>query len=594
MLAQLQSNIPDTKSGSMGASQSISPAPHLLELYLELKRLSEPPRWRIGNLVVGFAIVDVCLVVYIVVKCLQYSHYQSPVYLFKRNSSIPPIQQSMPPIQQNSSPIIQKSIPLIQHHISPIIQQSMSPIQQNISGIIQRSISPIQRVPPEILRDIFRQVLVLHLKPDSNSLSRYKALISLGQICTTWRQICIEYPELWRHISIRFHKKTRDRVLNLAKICLERARAVPLILDMHTKEETNANHLYIIMNALLPYFPRCKRLYMFLVAEFIPSLSTVHHSMRFLEHLELTLTSDLAMVRNSDFEQGRGHIWPSALTAFEDAPHLKSVKLLSVSFIEHDVLQKLNLPWSQLTHLEIRNYFFNPKNISLFLQCINLEQCTLGLLCCNGVSEVDSPRVVLPRLQELHLVHKGFSFFAVDDFLDILNLPALRTISLEGTHSYTFLINELLVMQAYSDFALTSLSITRFSFPLQASGLKALFRTIPSLVSLSLINCACSARIFEALAYAESDPLLPCLQEVTIKEDGKYEDPIFSPLARTKYIMDIVESRWWTDTLLPKRPIARLRKMHAEVMGRPLDLSERDKIARYQEEGLCCIIVAFD
>lgn len=442
-------------------------------------------------------------------------------------------------------------------------------------------VGPIRRVPPEIVREIF--LLVLDLDFDfelechrdfPHAPSRNEAPLLLGHICSTWRQVCIEFPRLWNRIIVSFNSENHHRMVHLVKIWLNRAQSLPLSLVVRPGHKTEVNHLSQMIDILLPYFPQLKRLYIDLVDGFIPCLGNSHPSMPVFEHLSVSLKMNMTEGRH-------GFVWTNTLTAFEDAPHLKSVELSADFLIGQMEIQKLNISWSRLTQLIISDYKFYP---FLFPQCINLEQCSLNF-SDSGVSfPNNAPTTVLPRLQELSLFIED-SMFIASDVLDTLTLPALRTLYFNDLEDHDFPIDNFVALQARSHFELISLSLTALSF--RSLNPKELFHTIKSLVSLSLEFCKCPSKVLKALTYnkKDSDPLLPCLQELTIDDDDDH-DPS-NPLFQTQHLVDMVESRWWpeTDSIL-NRPIARLRKVHVEVQGRLPTLSEYERIERLREAGL--------
>lgn len=443
------------------------------------------------------------------------------------------------------------------------------------SGLLKHRpiLSPIRRVPPEIVREIFLHVVDLEL--ENPSYGSLKAPLLLGHISSVWRQISLEFPKLWTHVLISFNNKNYKRMMIRAKAWLDRAKALPLSLTVCPEAETTVAHLSRMMDVLHPYLPRCKRLYIDLVYFFIPALSTIHCTLPLLEHLELKLTY-------LGLDYGRTYV----LKLFDDAPRLKRVEFLSSHPVRQKQIRNLNLPWSQLTHLEMRDYFHDPRHPFIFSQCVNLEHCTLYPRTKARGNSANASQTVLPRLQDLYLIDQARPS-KTQNVVDTLTLPPLQAFSYAGkSQYYDFPMERFLDLHARSHFSLVSLSITSLS--LETVDFTILFLTMPSLVSLALRSCACPPRIVHALTYTEGDSglLLPSLQELIVGYNDDFILPC--PLFEPKNVADMVGSRWWPDTdLFLQRPIARLRKVKVLVDGWSSDCeSVAEKIKRYQEEGL--------
>ncbi|KAJ6628553.1 hypothetical protein B0H10DRAFT_1721180, partial [Mycena sp. CBHHK59/15] len=74
---------------------------------------------------------------------------------------------------------------------------------------------PINRLPTEILADSF--VLLCDVSKIGDA-----SWISCSYVCSSWRQIALDTPELWSHVIFTSTKWT--------KLCLDWAKSLPLII----------------------------------------------------------------------------------------------------------------------------------------------------------------------------------------------------------------------------------------------------------------------------------------------------------------------------------------------------------------------------
>jgi len=154
--------------------------------------------------------------------------------------------------------------------------------------------------------------------------------------------------------------------------------------------------------------------------------ATLSHFGR-LEHLELRLLPlrhtteyqlpvlrSLALWRFQDID-----VDPTPLTAFADAPNLRSVTLVNL----FDSSQQIMLPWSQLTELVLLNTSSHA-GAAILNQAVNLVHCTLHPTI-HGEAQLSSISP-LTRLESLKINASS------THMLPWLTLPALR--SVEITH----------------------------------------------------------------------------------------------------------------------------------------------------------------
>lgn len=66
--------------------------------------------------------------------------------------------------------------------------------------VCKRIISPLRRLPAELIREIFH---AFRADIVERSVLR-KAILSLSQICSRWREIALSMPGLWSSLDIHF------------------------------------------------------------------------------------------------------------------------------------------------------------------------------------------------------------------------------------------------------------------------------------------------------------------------------------------------------------------------------------------------------
>ncbi|KAJ7263143.1 hypothetical protein B0H12DRAFT_1103547 [Mycena haematopus] len=236
-------------------------------------------------------------------------------------------------------------------------------------------IHPIQILPPELLSEIFLNVL-----PAYPECSGPSSLLLLCTICRKWRAVAISTPELWRAIQITGSNKLRKLTAQseLLQIWLSRSGSCPLSLDLATHPLTQHPPLEseLLQMAVL-------------------------HSERW-EHVDLYLTfedlrilqGNMPLLRRLTF--GFHQSIPSAAipaNLFDCAPRLTDV-VLTWNFEKWAI----NLPWHQLTRLNA--YFLDlGECVEILRDAVNLVHCRIG------VCGTDNPTPVPTLPAHRHLSH---------------------------------------------------------------------------------------------------------------------------------------------------------------------------------------------
>ncbi|KAJ7255703.1 hypothetical protein C8J57DRAFT_1655267 [Mycena rebaudengoi] len=253
---------------------------------------------------------------------------------------------------------------------------------------------PVLTLPIEITVEIFRRTF-----PPSPSPSPLEAPLLLGQICRQWREIALNAHELWQSLSISNH-----RSIALLKMWLSRSGDSPLNYSIGCADPVTAGAL---INA---------------------SLQHSHHWEDVTLGLPYTSFSrlrfrKLPMLRRIAFAIYYQHIVPGAPDAvpnnvvIADAPLLRAVRIAN-SNIHFD------LPWSQLTSLDIASNINVGEYMDLLLKCPALVELILSTRDGDDNSARTHPHITLNSLESLS-VNLGPS-----SLLQFLTLPHLRVLNL--------------------------------------------------------------------------------------------------------------------------------------------------------------------
>jgi hypothetical protein len=303
---------------------------------------------------------------------------------------------------------------------------------------------PFHLLPLEVVHEIFIRCLPRErVGPDIA-----QAPLLLCHICSSWRSIAINLPELWRSLfllmsytpppngSIGDDNRAlaskrivlHNRYVSLVKEWFDRAGEQPSLSfqfyfaindDTDIHEMNSARSL--ISQVLVANAPRFR--YLDLNADRAKHLGGFLNGSPpvVLNHLE-SLVLRLGGLESLNLG------W---ITAFHSAPRLRRVSLLSLTVDLPSLL-----PWSKLTHLKVTDFISTYAWMVLVRNCVDL-QSGLFYIGTAQVPRVHSDEHTLSNLTNLRLVflreYDGQIFSG-------LHLPALKTLelhSLMGLAQYT-------------------------------------------------------------------------------------------------------------------------------------------------------------
>jgi hypothetical protein len=430
-------------------------------------------------------------------------------------------------------------------------------LERNISSL-QIELAPHKKLPPELLTEIFLfcTTPAVSLPPRTD-----EPLLTLIQICRTWRELALDVPELWASISVSFteEKNNVERTTDISRQWLSRAG--------------NTYPLHIVAECTGAYATStCQD--PTLVAAFVPMVvSHAHH----LRHFDLSFPFEallplfelprgafpcletmalrplLVLSDMATLETGHpGWHWPSSAVAFESAPLIREItfspsplfKLAELENIVEDVLDRalenpdtgnhpffapvFSLPWSQLSVISFSFTALTPEMwCSILAECPKLAHFEAAIKPSPN-DERDPTHE--HRIQLDCLTYLSVSAFSGggDELIDRLVAPALNLFVLMGSQFSTASLTD---FQARSAFVLkTFIPVV----PIPAEDVERLFQRFSDLTTLVIL--AISTEHFP-LSFWE------CVGRADIL--SQLEALLIRPTpAQTPVLVDMIEARW--------------------------------------------------
>ncbi|KAJ7606413.1 hypothetical protein FB45DRAFT_442350 [Roridomyces roridus] len=399
-------------------------------------------------------------------------------------------------------------------------------LQEEMTAL-RATISPFRRLPGEVLSRIFLASLADALSsPSYRSDDVLQPPNMLAHVCSAWRTVALETPELWCTI----------RLPDLETLCdmenpsciptfAERSRRLPIDFQISVSCH---RFLGLWLAAIWPISERLESLTVSAPVGYLqPLVCMTSHMFPALQTLDLEVHQKPSWTHNMSAE------WDlvERIDAFRTARSLSVVRLSGAVRLA----PQQPLPWAQLTELQLHcnDELFTARQILSL--CVALE--TLSLECCSSVGPtIDIPNCVLPKMRSVSLKVPDFA-----RFFQPFSVPGLRELTLVGKKELTAgEINSFIQLHSKSRFELHSLTILRLSFAVETL-IPFLHRTW-SLKGLHLIDSVSADKnLFGILTYS-GEPgmhmLLPDLEELTI---------VHTPSKYVAALKTMLESRWWGD-----------------------------------------------
>ena len=316
--------------------------------------------------------------------------------------------------------------------------------------------SIVRQLPPDIMSTIFESCL-----PDFTNHQLTPAgdvdlsiPLSLGAICSYWRDIAWSTPTLWSSLAVRVTKKHDPHIVaSIAHEWLFRSGQLPLSVRICSKLNDHKT-VPALANIINRYSSRWSDLDLYIPESYYQHFRATHNHAPILKSIRFKCSAYATM---KNFQ----------LTC----PRLERANLSDFH------LPGINIQWENLTHLTLHSMHIDDS----FLILRNTPRLVFCKVSGSSPRARESIRtVVLTSLESLQL--RGF----VNDFLNNLITPHLKEFSLRDYYSPSIMaVTSFFRRSACS---LHSLSIIVRTFPPYFEGFMRFLQSMPSLSTLSLIS----------------------------------------------------------------------------------------------------------
>ncbi|KAI3611730.1 hypothetical protein WG66_007694 [Moniliophthora roreri] len=289
------------------------------------------------------------------------------------------------------------------------------------------SLSAIRKLPVELWTNIFTEVC----QSEENALSvTHRKIIMppvvLSQVCSRWREIIGNLPQLWTSISVDLFDLRWD-VRDLITLFVEKSQMHPLKIQIHYCDPF-ASHVYppevtetgrMALHTLMAHAERCIEFQCELSGEQFSALSSSSLVFSFPQLRTFECHSDMPSSWESDW-------FFEALS--ETAPNLEVIKVWTAPDL--DVI-----PYSQLTMLSIDRQPGAERLFELLRSCKSLQSLTIEEFETDSLEEeimIFAP-VVLPILQRLSVgLGPYFPHLTLGPLASTLSLPSLESLEIKS------------------------------------------------------------------------------------------------------------------------------------------------------------------
>ena len=346
---------------------------------------------------------------------------------------------------------------------------------------INRLHSPIVRLlPPDVTSSIFEFCL-----PDfaDHQLSPYteedlSIPLSLGAICSYWRDIAWSTPSLWSSLVIHVPCIHKSHITTgIAREWLARSGQLPLSIRIYSKSYNKpVSSLADIINQ---YSPRWSDLDLHMPDSYYQSFhATDSHAAPILKSIRLHCSAHAKMNLNLNLQLTCPRLERASLSCFP--------------------MDGTNIHWGNLTHLTL--HFMSIIDFFLILRRTpRLVFCKLSTLCSLDRGPVTGPPVVT-SLRSLQLLITS----SAEEFLNNLIAPYLEEFSLPNYFNPSMeVITSFLRRSACS---LRFLSIIFSNFSPYFESFMDILQSMPSLNTLSMISITNTTSHFENTIPEDYDP----------------------------------------------------------------------------------------
>ncbi|KAL1748015.1 hypothetical protein HDZ31DRAFT_30661 [Schizophyllum fasciatum] len=396
------------------------------------------------------------------------------------------------------------------------------------SSVGSSGVPPINTLPPEVLSQIFLRTMPLQLweaKPESRSV-----LLRLTHVCRYWRGVAIDFPDLWRCISLTgCENRHTHRRLDLAKTYMDRTRGLGIDIYYQDIEEVALSTKWwqIVVRGggltVAPSEDRCFCVLDMIIARIgeIRTLEIVigHASSARLSAAPATAAIMLKRLTVRFLEGGeRTQALSRFCASLPQVEHLmwgNSQRVCAVPF-------PLGMPWGNLMTANVVDC---PMTQNAFMDMLNqgqrLQEAIIRLTGASHMSEPSGRRQVHQNsLNNLTIYGDG----PIDAVLIGLHLPVLRKLALRTdareAHGWPF-SNIYALQHCISNVheGLILLMMTRAETVVEADLIATL--ALPQMSTLRHLDVdipIVSDLFFRRLDPNHNIPLVPCLERLHMAE----------------------------------------------------------------------------
>ncbi|KAF7288376.1 F-box domain-containing protein [Mycena chlorophos] len=439
-------------------------------------------------------------------------------------------------------------------------------------------VAPVRKLPTEILTEILlTAAAIADYTTTKRSKGGIRARLTLSHVSTLWRAVSQQTPRLWV-MELPINVCGKPEYASMTKELLSRSHPFPIniVIDNTPHGRSSSFASERVLDAVVSVAER----WLTLKAVGVDPFSALArlNELPVMPHLT-EVTFDHISPRERDYN-----------LAFLRAPLLHVARITRAYNIQH-----LQLPWTQLTALELNGHF-GEDTLAVLHQCTNLEEAEIE---CYGwktpppATNLPSPLVIFANLTALSVALKVDNDFARHPFFSQLSLPALAVLKLEFHAKFNW--GDAMVTTLSQFFtrasALKTLEIREATFePDQLITLLGGLSVLRKLIMYSCEHCF-QDELIERLTYDASrgsETILPCLGNLTIQHAGDdFDDDLLA---------DMIESRWnVTSPATSPGLLARLRSVdiHAgsyqygdttRKLGESAELQARMEVLR--KEGM--------
>ncbi|KAJ7473753.1 hypothetical protein B0H11DRAFT_2429610 [Mycena galericulata] len=327
-----------------------------------------------------------------------------------------PLPASKAPIAQKPCLTAEEELAWTQAQIQ--LSESHRQVPLESPNIYHAALAPHRYLPERVLRNIF--IWSVHVDnqeskleadlnsvvdPDWDALPDMRLIVC--QVCSRWRSIALETPELWSDVRASFKERLYPRLVNVLLIWVVRSGQHPLSWDLRGYHDDSR-----IMDLLTQVSHRLR----FLSIDCLVASPVAALPPRSIDLLETLCLGNKWNRYGFKFEFMKG--------LFAEAPRLRSV----TSRMQGVHLRDWRLPWHQIHELNLLLPSPASQYYPILNQCPALTRARIEITHIQA-ADLDGPDVSLPKLCTLYLASP--SLRDTEQFLQRISVPGLSDLTLQ-------------------------------------------------------------------------------------------------------------------------------------------------------------------